>query len=194
MSINPADPKWLEILKASGWQTTALTIACIIIIVLIKNGTIPTTDSPLWVAIPSIAALIFGSLSLAAMGNAAVNAIQPIKLIKYWLLKRKKAKEVNDFIPYMTDKDREIIGYLLYHNQKTFQGDSDGGYAAPLITKGIIRVACKQGQVIDPSWTPFEIPDYAWNVLENSKELFPYKPPSKGKTEVHPWAISWQVR
>jgi len=60
MSINPADPKWLEILKASGWQTTALTMACVIIVVLVKQGTIPTTNSPLWVAVPSIASLIFG--------------------------------------------------------------------------------------------------------------------------------------
>jgi len=194
MPINPADPRWLEILKASGAQTTALTVACIVIVVLIQQDIIPTTDSPLWVAVPSIAGLIFGFLSLAAISSAFIKTIEPGKRIKYWLYKRKKAKQVNDFISYMTDKDREILGYLLYHNQKTFQADSDGGYAAALISKGIIRVACKQGQIIDHSWVPFEIPDYAWAVLEKNKSLFPYKPPAKGETEVHPWAIPWMVR
>ncbi len=194
MSINPADTIWIEILKANGWQTTALTLACIIIVVLIKQGIIPTTDSPLWVAVPSIAGLIFGFLSLAAIGNALVNTLEPSKRIKRWFLKRQKAKEVRDFVPYMTDKDREIIGYLLYHNQKTFQADSDGGYAAPLISRGIISVMCRPGQVFDPSWMPFEIPDYAWSVLEKNRSSFPYKPPSKGETEKHPWAIHWMVR
>lgn len=194
MTMNPADPRWLEILKASGWQTTALTLACILIVVFIKQGIIPTTDSPLWVAIPSIAGLIFGFLSLAAIGNALVKAMEPNKRIKIWLLKRQKAKQVRDFIPFMTNKDREIIGYLLYHNQKTFQAESDGGYAAPLISKGIIRVACKPGQIFDHSWTPFEVPDYAWSELEKNKSSFPYTPPQKGEIEKHPWAIHWMVR
>ncbi len=194
MSINPADPKWLEILKASGWQTTALTMACVIIVVLVRQGTIPTTNSPLWVTVPFIAGLIFGFLSLAAIGDALAKALEPSKRIKQWFWKRKKIKDVSNFIPYMTEQDRAIIGYLLYHNQKTFQAGSDGGYAAPLISKGIIMVACKQGQVFDPSWTPFEIPDYAWSVLERNKSSFPYKPPKKGETEKHPWAIPWMVR
>lgn len=194
MSLNPADPKWLEILKASGWQTTALTVACVVIIVLIKQGVIPTTDSPLWIAVPSVFGVIFGCLSLAAIGNALVTAFEPGKRIKYWLFMRKKTKEAEAFIPYMTDRDRNIIGYLLYHNQKTFQAGSDGGYAAPLIAKGIIRVACNQGQIIGHSWVPFEIPDFAWDVLVKNKASFPYKPPPKGETEVHPWAIHWMVR
>ncbi len=194
MSINPVDPKWLEILKASGWQTTALTLACIAIIVLIKQEIIPTGNSPLWIAIPSIFALIFGFLSLAAIGDAFVKTFRPNKRIMQWIWRRNKAKEVSNFIPYMTDDDRKIIGYLLYHKQKTFQADSDGGYAAPLISKGFINVACKQGQVYDPSRTPFEIPDYIWQVLEQNKSSFPYKPPKKGETEKHPWAIPWMVR
>ncbi len=194
MSINPVDPKWLEILKASGWQTTALTLACIVIVVLIKQDIIPTDNSPLWVAIPSIFGLIFGFLSLAAIGDTFVKAFKPNKRFMQWLWRRNKVKEVSSFMPYMTDDDRKIIGYLLYHKQKTFQADSDGGYAAPLISKGVISIACKQGQVYDPSRTPFEIPDYIWQVLEQNKSSFPYKPPKKGETEKHPWAIPWMVR
>ena len=194
MSMNPADPRWLEILKASGWQNTALTAACILIVVLINKGIIPTTNSPLWIALPCIGALVFGFLSLASIGSAAAKYMKPGARIEQWRLRRRKIKEVSEYIPYMTDKDREIIGYLLYHKQKMFQADNDGGYAAPLISKGIIRVSCNQSQIYDPSWTPFEIPDYAWSVLEKNKDHFPYNPPPKGKVEKHPWAIHWMVR
>ena len=191
MSVNPADPKWLEILKASGWQTTALAVSCILIVVLIKQNLIPSTNSPLWIAVPSIGAVIFGCLSLAAIGNALTKAIKPGMRIDKWLLKRQKVKEVLEFIPYMTDKDREIIGYLLYHNQKMFQATQDGGYAAPLISKGVIKISLRHGQTFDASHVPFEIPNYAWSVFEENKKLFPYNPPPKGKAEKHPWALPW---
>ena len=155
MTTSPADPKWLEILKASGWQTTALAIACILIVVLIKKDFIPTTNSPLWIAVPSIGAVIFGCLSLAAMGNALAKAIKLGMRIDQWRLKRQKIIEVREYIPYLTDEDREIIGYLLYHNQKMFQTNQDGGYAAPLISKGIIKASRRHGQVFDPLRVPW---------------------------------------
>jgi hypothetical protein len=94
----------------------------------------------------------------------------------------------------MTEKDKEIIGYLLYHNQRMFQTEQDGGYAAPLISKDIIIISAKRGQVMDMSRVPFEVPDYIWLVFKKNQHLFPYEPPPKGETEVHPWAISWMVR
>ncbi len=194
MSINPVDPKWLEILKASGWQTTALAIACGLIVVLVKFDVIPTTDSPLWIALPVIGALIFGCLFLAAMGSALANAIKPAARINQWRQKRHEEKAVLEFIPYMTDKNRAIIGYLLYHNQKMFQADQDGGYAAPLISKGIIRRSGVHGQAVDQTRMPFEVPDHVWSVLEKNREAFPYTPPPAGEVEKHPWAIPWMVR
>jgi len=194
MSINPVDPKWLEILKASGSQTTALAIACGLFVILVKFEVIPTSDSPLWIALPTFGVLIFGCLSLASMYSALANAIKPAARIDRWRLKRQEKKAVREFIPYMTETDRAIIGYLLYHNQKMFQTEQDGGYAAPLISKGIIRLSAVHGQAIDLSWTPFEIPDHIWSVLEQSRESFPYKPSPSGEREKHPWAISWMAR
>ncbi|MDO8273450.1 MAG: super-infection exclusion protein B [Gammaproteobacteria bacterium] len=194
--MNPADPRWLEILKASGWQTSLLTIACVLILVLISKGVIPTTGSPLWIAVPAIGAIVFGSLSLAAIGSALVKFIQPGVHIKLWLKKGQKLKEVRELIPFMSDKDKEILGYLLYKNQRMFQSDQDGGYAAPLISKGIIKisVSVEDEQFVHSSWVPFEIPDYIWRELVARKEMFPYSPPGRGKTEVYPWAIDWRVR
>ena len=39
----------------------------------------------------------------------------------------------------MTDKERQIIGYLLRYRQKSFTCASDGGYANTLVSRGIWR-------------------------------------------------------
>jgi hypothetical protein len=194
MSMNPVDPKWLEILKASGWQRTALAIACGLIVVLVKSEVIPTTNSSLWIALPAIGALIFGCLSLAAMGSALAKAVKPAAIFDRWRLKRHKKRAVSEFIPYMTDTDRAIIGYLLYHNQKMFQTEEDGGYAAPLISEGIIQRSVMHGQAVASHWMPFEVPYHVWSVLERNREIFPYEPPPAGEVEKHPWAIPWMAR
>lgn len=192
--MNPADPKWLEILKARGWQTAALATASGLILVLVKCKIIPTTDSPLWITLPFISLVIFATLFIAAVGDEIAKIIKPVDKINQWYLKRREVKAVREFIPYMTDKDREIIGYLLYHNQKMFQADQDGGYAAPLISKGIIRPSGRAGQVVSTSWMPFEVPDHIWSVLKKNQEVFPYKPPPANEIEKYPWAIPWMVR
>lgn len=194
MLLNPIDPKWLQILKASGWQTTALTLACVLIITLIKGNIIPTTDSPLWIAIPSIFALVFGCLSLAAIGSALFKIFRPLELLNQWHFKRKKIKEIEKFIPYMADKDREIIGHLLHHKQKGFQADQDGGYAAPLISKGIIVVSARRGQILDLTRVPYEIPDYIWTVLEENSVYFQYEASPDEKNEVNSWSIPWMAK
>ena len=61
----------------------------------------------------------------------------------------------------------------------------DGGYATPLISKGIVRCAAKGGQVVDLLSVPFEIPDHVWAVLEEHRKDFPYLPP---RDKHPPWA------
>ena len=104
MSINPADPRWLEILKASGWQTTALAIACVLIVVLVKYEVIPTTESPYWIAVPAICGVILWCLALAAMGSASVKAIKPVARFNRWRLRRYQVKAAREYILYMTDR------------------------------------------------------------------------------------------
>ena len=194
MPINPVDPKWLEILKASEWQTTALAIACGLLVALVKFKVIPTTDSPLWTALPAIGTVIFGCLALAAIGSALTKVFKPAVIFDQWRLKRRKEKAVREYIPYMSDKEREIIGYLLYRKQKMFQTNQDGGYAAPLISKGIIQYSGVPGQAIDQIRVPFEVPDHVWRILEKNREAFPYDPPPNGEVESHPWAIHWMAQ
>ena len=191
--MNLVDPKWLEILKASGWQTAALTLAFVIFIILVKNNIVPT-QSTLWITIPTLGALICGFLSLASISDGIVKAVKPAARIDRWRRIHRDEKMVREYIPYMTDQDRSIIGYLLHHNQKMFQHEIDGGYAASLISKGIIRRALRAGQCFEINWVPFEIPDHVWDVLVANREVFPYKPPPGDNTEVHPWAINWMVK
>ncbi len=192
MTFNPVDPKWLELLKASGWQTTALAVAFALFIHFVNTEVIPTTDSPLWITLPSIGLLICSCLALASIGSVTTNYLRP--KLERWSARRTFKRMVIEFIPYMTDHDRAIIGYLLYHDQKMFQTEADGGYAAPLIGKGIIRIAGQQGQQIHAQFVPFEVRDEAWEIFLNSRDAFPYEPPRSGQTEVHPWAISWMLR
>jgi hypothetical protein len=188
------DPRWLEILKASGWQTSAMSIASVVVLVLVRNGTIPTDGSPHWIAVPSISAIVFGSLAIASVASAIIKATQPLAHITRWRSKRAEQQAVRNYIPHMTKQDQEIIAYLLHHNQKMFQADQDGGYAAPLISKGIIRISAQRGQVLDLTRVPFAIPDHIWTVLVEQRERFPYRPDNGEKLERHPWAIPWMLQ
>ena len=186
------DSKWLEILKASGWQTLALTIAFGLFIYLVNKGVIPTNNDPLWIALPTLGFLICGFLALARIGSA----IDPATHIRIWRHKKRTRDKLKKFIPFMTEKDKEIIGYLLRHNQKVFTYDDTGGYAGSLISKGFIRVVTSPyyNQAFDNFGVTFEIPDHLWEVLETHRDKFPYSPSPNNETEPYPWAIPWMAR
>lgn len=93
----------------------------------------------------------------------------------------------------MTEKEREIIGYLLAKNQKLFIAAHDGGYAMPLISQKIVIVALQGGQTFDIENTPMVIRDYIWKILQEHKDQFPYTSPRDGG-EAEPWRIPRMVR
>ena len=184
--MNPADPKWLEILKASGWQTASLAVAFFMFWKLVRTGAIPSSHSPLWEALPALGFLICGMLTLFGMVDALIKAINPRSRIALWQRRRSEQKLTENYIPHMTESDKKIIGYLLHNNQKTFQAGMTGGFAAPLISKGIIQKDLQHGQIFDISEMPFFVPDHIWAVLERNRESFPYTPPER-TTEPPPW-------
>ena len=192
--MNTPDPKWLAILKASGWQTSALMVACALTYIAIRSGAIPTDGSPYWLAVSAIGAILFACLSVAAIASAAVHTLEPGKHFGRRLSIRKEQAAVRAYIRYMTEKDREIISYLLHHTQKMFQAAQDGGYAAPLIARGIIRRAAQHRQVLDLTRVPFAVPDHIWEILDENRSEFPYKPPRDDEERGHPWAMHWMVR
>jgi hypothetical protein len=179
------DPRWLAILKASTWQTLALTLAFGLFIALIPSF---GGELPYWVW-PTVALcfLVCASLSLASILSALLRFFPLNIWIVHWINIARQKREVTRYIPHMTEKEKEIIGYLLAKNQKTLVAAQDGGFAMTLISRAIIVRALAPGQVFYSDDMPMMIPDHIWDVLLRHKAVFPYTQPRAGKTEPHPW-------
>jgi hypothetical protein len=91
-------------------------------------------------------------------------------------------------IDTLSKKEREIIAYLLHHNQRLFTCDVDGGHAATLISRSIVRRALKPGQVFDYDDMPVEVPLEIWRFLRAHVDKFPYDGDGE---EPHPWRKHW---
>jgi hypothetical protein len=103
----------------------------------------------------------------------------------------REQQEVAEYIPHMTEDERDIIAYLLAHNQKMFTNTPDCGHANTLLAKGIVVLAARPGQVCTHYEVPFAIPNHIWTVLKQHEQEFPYTPPPRGETEMHPWRRHW---
>ena len=188
------DPKWLEILKASGWQTTFLALGCAVFLWLAALNIIPTDALPWIIPVAWAGLIIFGALGLASIGQSAARTFPVHVWIKRRILLHKAQTKVADYIPFMSDKERQIIGYLLKYRRKMFDCAHDGGYAAPLLARGIVIMAGVRGQVFDMEHMPMAVPDHVWEVLERHADKFPHRPEINGKTEVQPWRVHWMAR
>lgn len=187
------DSKWLEILKASGWQTAAISIACGLFLLIVHWGWLPSLDTWMTLLVAFIM-LLCGCLACASFLSAFFRFFPVQKWLVHWFNIYRAKRELRNYIQYMTPIEREIIAYLLAKNQKTFSAESDGGYAATLLSRGIVTIIAKRGQHLDVSDVPMTIPDHFWDVLQKHKSNFPYTPPARGKTETHPWRVPWQLR
>lgn len=186
-----------ELLKASGWQTIMLAAAAGLLLFLSNKKYLPplsdTVISATWIVMFICGALAAASIGAGLQGLAG-------HLWKRWQVRRaRKAaeKQFRDYIPFLTDRERQILGYLLAKNQKTFVGDEDGGYAATLIARRFIQYIGVRGQTYDLDKCPLAVPDYIWNVMVEHKDQFPHTPVlSEGRSgsEVQPWRIPWTVR
>jgi hypothetical protein len=190
------DPKWLEILKASGPQTTALAFAFGAMLLVIRSGYIVSTDE--WFtalhAFCWLAFLVSSSLSLASISHVAADFLEPRLRLVAWLRRRQQRKAVRNYIPFMTDKERKIIAYLLHYKQKTFTAASDGGFAATLISRQILVRALAPGQMFSGENMPLAVPDHVWDVLAEHKDQFPYSSPqSRHGVEPSPWRVPWMA-
>lgn len=81
--MNPG-PRWLEILKASGWQTTAITVACIVFLNLSHVGTLPKLTAWMLLGVTFIA-LVCGFLALASWCSAAYKLFPLHTYFLHWL-------------------------------------------------------------------------------------------------------------
>ena len=78
------DPRWLEILKASGWQTAAISLGCGALLWASHTGWLPPFE-PWLVQLAAAAMVICGLLALASfISNATIRIGNWINSFKEW--------------------------------------------------------------------------------------------------------------
>jgi hypothetical protein len=179
------DPRWLEILKASGLQTAALAVASAVLLFLDKKKVFTLDHLIVQVAIVSL--VVFACLSVASLASfLAKKSSYPRGWLSALFTSHEAKRNIEKEIPQMTPEEREIIGYLLHHNQRVFTNTADCGHAATLVSKGIVVLAARPGQTVSYYEVPFEIPRLVWDVLAKRKAEFPVPESSQ-----HPWRVHW---
>jgi hypothetical protein len=89
------DPRWLEILKASGWQTAAISLGCGALLWASQAGWLPPFESWL-VQLAAAAMVICGLLALASfISNATIQIGLWINSLKKWLALRHSIRTLN---------------------------------------------------------------------------------------------------
>ncbi|MFV0332595.1 MAG: hypothetical protein ACK5JR_00755 [Tropicimonas sp.] len=182
------DSGWLAILKASAWQLLGLSFALGVFQLLLWTEILPPSASPFVVYGLPLAILITAGLGLASL----------IEQVTKWataaLKKHREAREQDrriaehqrkfvEHIPYMTDNELAIYGYLLTHSRKSFTAEMDGGHAASLYKRRFIQTDAQNGHSYGADEFPFSVPDHIWSVLEENRDQFP----SEFKDRKLPW-------
>jgi hypothetical protein len=172
-------------IATAGIYKFAIALACGAYWYCAVKGILPGAEQ--WeIRAAGFGVMLFGFLWFASAISALLDFIPPRKWILHWLGERHERARVKDYIPHMTDIERQIIGYLLTKNQKMFVATLDGGHAMPLISQQIIVRALGPNQVFDHYNVPWVIPDNIWRVLIENKENFPYEQPCYGDG-IEPW-------
>jgi hypothetical protein len=131
--------KAVDLLKSSGWQTAMIAAACGLLLYLNSVEVIPAMEP--WMVILTWAAMLVSvGLALAALASVLQHVMGGVW--EQWLRKRSMYKieqAFRDYIPHLTDKERQILGYLRHKKMKTFTADNDGGYAGTLLARRFIR-------------------------------------------------------
>jgi hypothetical protein len=70
-----------------------------------------------------------------------------------------------------------------------FTCDTDGGHAATLISRSIVRPALKHGQVFASDDMPVEVPLEIWRFLRANADKFSY---DGDDDDPYPWRRDWR--
>jgi hypothetical protein len=105
---------------------------------------------------------------------------------------RAERKNAEKYIPFMPPtNEKEIIAYILHHNQKMFTCSIDGGYASTLISHRIVKTAFAPNQIFDQEAMPVGTPDHIWEVLVRHRASFAY---AAADNRAHAWRIPWMTQ
>jgi hypothetical protein len=180
-------------ISTGGWYKLAIATACGLYLLVNSWNWIPPPE-PWEIRAATFFLLLFALLTIANFIIAAHRFFPVDKWLVHYVTLHREKRGLRGYIPYMMPKEREIIGYLLAKNQKTFCAEVDGGRAGTLLSRGIVMIVAKSKQRLDAENVPMTIPDHLWSVLEQHKDAFPYTPPDD-EDELPPWRDSsdWRV-
>ena len=190
--------KFIDLLKASGWQTAMIAAGTALFIYLSHDGVLPALEPPL---IELVAwAVLFVSAALAAA--SLISAVQQVlrhgwKQLQLHRAIRNRRNTFIKNIPFLSEDERRILGYLREKKQKTFTADHDGGYANTLIAKRYVGYIGAPGQSFDFDKVPMAVADYVWDIIQERPADLPYAPVYREngrRYEVQPWRIHWMAR
>lgn len=165
------DAKWLDVLKASSWQLAGLSFAMCAFWFLMRQGIIPPWDNPIVIYGLPLAILVTGSLALFGLIEFVVGEAR--KIFRSMASRRatklrleKEQQDLREYLPFLSDEERVVLGWLVEFQRKSFTAPIDGGNVVTLIHRRIVRSGLSGGQMFDPLDAPFYIPDHLWPILE----------------------------
>jgi hypothetical protein len=161
-----------------------IAVACGAFIYLSTAGILPSME-PGWLLFVWAVLLIAVGLAIAAFVNWLQKPLNSAWVA--WRRRRavKKAEqEFRDYMPYLSPKDRQILGYLRAKKMKTFVADDDAGYASTLLSRRFIYLCAVGGQRFDADKVSFAVHEHVWKVLEEMPDEFPHLPEYNGNVEV----------
>lgn len=183
--------EWLKnLIKTGGRKAFAIAMACGILLWIDHKEILAL--SPNYKNLIVILGITSGSVAVTSFVAAIAELVRPIIGNEIWKLRARK--KVQKYLPRLTEKEKEIIAYLLAKNQTMFTCDSDGEEARTLIASGFVVCALRPGQVFIEGEVPHAIPEYVWTVLIKNKDLFPYQPANDDDIEAYPWRTPWMVK
>jgi Super-infection exclusion protein B len=185
-SVGFPDPKWRDFLKAGGAAFSAIAVATGVFLILEHLRYVPAIAD--WAQVSSILVfLLTACLTLTNTLAACWNFFEPHVMFVRALNNHRRRKFVRERISHMTPTEREIIGYLLAHNQRIFTAANDGGHATTLIASRIVEFAPAGNQIMAEDNFPFAIPSIVWEELVKQRDKFPYTIPEGGERGSPPW-------
>jgi hypothetical protein len=116
-----ADPRWLEVLKASGGQALALGGACTGLLAADYFKWIPPLE-PWMIHAATFLGILGIMLWLVSVGSA-FHQFYPIDgWARYYIRQHRATKDAEKYIPHMSAKEKEIVAYLLAVKRKELYG------------------------------------------------------------------------
>lgn len=147
------DPRWLEILKASGWQTGALAVAAGLLLWANHAGWLPPFEA--WmVQTAAVVMIVCGLLALASFAsNAAIRIGKWSESTKNWSSLRHSISTLNgaetDFLKGQVEKNETTIQLHPFNAGGIPNFVQQAGLYQGLQNKGIVSVlaADPQGKI-----------------------------------------------